>query len=270
MLVLPVVAELGNRVRLPVRHEHRVVAEAAAAARLRRNPPFENAGAAVKMVADGKIPPIVDITSPQLFEILYPQRATTDVEIHGTISAKRAKSYTAKIQWAPGVEPDEDKWQPVAEIPMQASNTLYEAAFAEALGRIQGRWPDVDTIAFGDLFLTEVREYRESLLARLTWKGLYPIWGFDTHDLATSFVARGHRAILTCVDTTQLDAGFAGRAFDEDLLDDLPSAVDPCGERGEFHSCLVGGPLLGESIPVKRGEQVLRDGRFQYCDLIPT
>ncbi|MGZ6092694.1 MAG: FG-GAP-like repeat-containing protein [Polyangiales bacterium] len=84
-----------------------------------------NAGAAVKMVADGKIPPVVDITSPQMFEILYPQRATTDVEIHGVISAKRAKSYSAKIQWAAGVDPDEDKWQPVSEIPMQGPEKVY-------------------------------------------------------------------------------------------------------------------------------------------------
>ena len=157
----------------------------------------------------------------------------------------------------------------VAEIPMQASNASYESAFAGALERLRERWPGVSTIAFGDLFLHEVRDYRDALLARLGWTGAYPIWGQDTRELATTFIARGHRAILTCVDTTQLDATFAGRAYDEELLRDLPASVDPCGENGEFHSCLVGGPLLGPSIPVTRGERVLRDGRFQYCDLVP-
>ena len=157
----------------------------------------------------------------------------------------------------------------VAEIPMQASNASYESAFAGALERLRARWPGVDTIAFGDLFLTEVRDYREALLARLRWNGVYPIWGLPTHELARTFIARGHRAILTCVDTTQLDASFAGRAYDDELLRALPPSVDPCGENGEFHSCLLGGPLLGRSIRVARGEQVLRDGRFQYCDLVP-
>ncbi len=157
----------------------------------------------------------------------------------------------------------------VAEIPMQATNAAYESAFAGALERLGERWPGVDTIAFGDLFLAEVRDYRDALLARLGWKGAYPIWGMPTRELARSFVARGHRAILTCVDTTQLDAAFAGRAYDDDLLGELPESVDPCGENGEFHTCLVGGPLLGRSIPVERGECVLRDGRFQYCDLVP-
>lgn len=157
----------------------------------------------------------------------------------------------------------------VAEIPMQATNALYEAAFAGALDRIHERCPEAERVAFGDLFLTEVRDYREALLARLGWKGVYPIWGLPTHELARTFVARGHRAILTCVDTTQLDAAFAGRAYDDDLLRELPESVDPCGENGEFHTCLVGGPLLGRSIPVARGERVLREGRFQYCDLVP-
>jgi uncharacterized protein (TIGR00290 family) len=156
----------------------------------------------------------------------------------------------------------------VAEIPTQASNASYESAFAAALGGIQERWPGVNTIAFGDLFLTEVRDYREALLGRLGWTGSYPLWGLDTRELAHAFVARGHRAILTCVDTTQLDARFAGRVYNEELLRDLPPSVDPCGENGEFHTCLVDGPLLGRTIPVALGECVRRDGRFQYCDLV--
>lgn len=156
----------------------------------------------------------------------------------------------------------------VAEIPMQASNESYEASFGAALARLRVRYPGLDTIAFGDLFLTEVRAYRETPLAKLGWRGLYPLWGLDTAALAHDFIARGHRAILTCVDTTQIDASFAGRDYDESLLRELPATADPCGEKGEFHSCLVGGPLLGASIPVALGERVLREERFQYCDLV--
>ncbi len=158
----------------------------------------------------------------------------------------------------------------IAEIPMRASNETYEAAFAAALGRLRASAPDLDTIAFGDLFLTEVRDYREALLARLGWKGSYPLWGLDTRALAHEFVERGHRAILTCVDATQLDAAFACRSYDASLLAELPASADPCGENGEFHTCLVGGPLLGADIPVSLGERVLRDGRFMYCDLLPA
>lgn len=114
------------------------------------------------------------------------------------------------------------------------------------------------------------RAILDAQVSALGWKGLYPIWGLGTHELAQSFIARSHLAILTCVDTTQLDPAFAGRAYDEALLRDLPPLVDPCGENGEFHSCLVGGPLLGGAIPVQRGARVLREGRFEYCDLIPT
>ena len=156
----------------------------------------------------------------------------------------------------------------VAEIPMQASNESYEAAFGAALVRLRAGHHSLDTIAFGDLFLTEVRDYRDALPRRLGWRGAYPIWGLDTAVLARDFIARGHRAILTCVDTTQIGADFAGRKYDASLLADLPANADPCGEKGEFHTCLVGGPLLGAEIPVRLGERVLRDGRFQYCDLV--
>jgi uncharacterized protein (TIGR00290 family) len=156
----------------------------------------------------------------------------------------------------------------IAEIPMQASNDSYEHAFGGALERIRARRPDVRTVAFGDLFLTDVRDYRNRLLARLGWDGLYPLWGLDTRHLAESFIDRGHRAVVTCVDTTQLDAAFAGRVYDRALLGDLPETVDPCGENGEFHTCLLDGPLLGRAIPAVTGDRVLRDGRFQYCDLV--
>jgi uncharacterized protein (TIGR00290 family) len=156
-----------------------------------------------------------------------------------------------------------------AGIPPQASNDIYESAFASALDRareVTSR--DVDHIAFGDLFLEDVRHYREAMLANLHWYGVYPIWGEDTAKLARYFIARGHRAILSCVDTQQLDAGFCGRDFEAAFLDDLPASCDPCGENGEFHTCVHDSPLFAAPIPLKRGERVLRDERFQYVDLI--
>ena len=155
-----------------------------------------------------------------------------------------------------------------ATIPAAASNEVYEAAFAEALGDGRVRWPGLRHIAFGDLFLADVRAYREALLGRLGWTGVFPLWGRDTSALARRFVGDGYRAILTCVDTTQLDAEFAGRQFDGALLDQLPASVDPCGERGEFHTCVHAGPVLRRSLPLVPGERVRRDGRFEYCDVL--
>jgi len=155
-----------------------------------------------------------------------------------------------------------------AEIPPQASNEIYEMAFAQALDRARADEPALDTIAFGDLCLADVRAYREALLQRLGWKGLYPLWGENTSSLARYFVERGYRAILSCVDTQQLDAGFCGRDFDATLLADLPPSCDPCGENGEFHTCVYAGPLWREPLALRRGERVLREGRFQYVDLV--
>ena len=155
-----------------------------------------------------------------------------------------------------------------AEIPPQASNEIYEAAFAKALEHARQREPGLDTIAFGDLYLADVRAYRENLLQRLGWRGRYPIWGENTAKLARYFVGRGYRAILSCVDTQQLDAGFCGRDYDAALLADLPASCDPCGENGEFHTCVYAGPLWQKPLELSRGERVLREGRFQYVDLI--
>ena len=154
-----------------------------------------------------------------------------------------------------------------ATIPAAANNEMYEQAFAAALDTMRVVRPDLRRIAFGDLFLTDVRAYRERLLGRLGWEPVFPLWGEDTARLARHFVDAGYRAILTCVDTTQLAADFAGRDFDHRLLNDLPASVDPCGERGEFHTCVYAGPIFRRSLALQRGERVRRDGRFEYCDL---
>jgi uncharacterized protein (TIGR00290 family) len=157
-----------------------------------------------------------------------------------------------------------------ASIPPQADNATYEAAFAAALAAARERWPGLQDIAFGDLFLADVRGYREALCARLGWTPRFPLFGADTAVLAREMIAGGLRATLCCIDTTQLDAGFAGREFDAALLAGLPASVDPCGERGEFHTCVHAGPMFARPLALRTGERVLRDGRFQYIDLLPV
>ncbi len=160
---------------------------------------------------------------------------------------------------------------PVVEawMPQRSSNTVYEDSYAAALAEAQRRWPGLHDIAFGDLFLADIRAYREALCARHGWTPHFPI--FDAAPGHTTRVARamldaGLRAALTCVDSTQLDAGFGGRAFDDALLADLPSSVDPCGENGEFHTVAYAGPMFASPLAVHSGETVLRDERFVYTD----
>jgi uncharacterized protein (TIGR00290 family) len=154
-----------------------------------------------------------------------------------------------------------------ATIPAAASNEIYEEALAAALDTLRVVRPDLRHLAFGDLFLTDVRAYRERLLEPLGWIPIFPLWGRDTAQLARQFVDQGYRAILTCVDTTQLGAEFSGREFDSALLAELPASVDPCGERGEFHTCVYDGPIFLRPLSLQRGERVRREGRFEYCDL---
>ena len=154
-----------------------------------------------------------------------------------------------------------------ARIPQQCDNARYEAAFANALAQARGRWPDLQTIAFGDLFLEDVRTWRETLCARLGWRIETPLFGADTARLAHDMIEGGLRATLCCVDTTQLPADFSGREFDTALLADLPTGVDPCGERGEFHTCVHAGPMFAHPLAVRAGQRVLREERFAYIDL---
>ncbi len=155
-----------------------------------------------------------------------------------------------------------------SELDWPASNASYETAFAASLVAARECWPGLDRIAFGDLFLADVRVWREALLQRCGWHGVFPLWGKDTARLARGFVAAGHRAVLTCVDTTQLAADFAGREFDADLLDTLPASCDPCGEHGEFHTLSHAGPLFTAPLRLERGISVRREDRFQYADFL--
>lgn len=153
----------------------------------------------------------------------------------------------------------------VMEIRAGAGNDAYERAMLEALEGFRSR--GIRTIAFGDLFLDDVRAYREELVARAGMQAIFPIWGRETAPLAVDFIDSGFRAILTCVDTQAVEPELAGRWYDRDLLKELPPSADPCGENGEFHTFVTAGPGLSGEVEVLAGERVLRDGRFMFCDL---
>jgi uncharacterized protein (TIGR00290 family) len=153
-------------------------------------------------------------------------------------------------------------------IPQQCTNEEYERLMGTALMKYSSL--GVSGVVFGDLFLEDVRNYREERLGGIGMHGIFPIWGMDTSQLAQDFIARGFRAIVVCVDTEVLDGEYAGREYDRQFLADLPAGIDPCGENGEFHTFVYDGPLFSWSIKLEKGERVLRDDRFYYCDLVPV
>ena len=153
-----------------------------------------------------------------------------------------------------------------AMIPAHCANEDYEQAMTDALAQAAQRWAGLRTMAFGDLFLEDIRAWRVRSLATLGWDVLTPLFGLDTGALAREMIAGGLRARLCCVDTQQLDTAFAGRPFDEALLRDLPVDVDPCGENGEFHTCVSAGPMFDAPLELVQGDTELRDGRFAFTD----
>ncbi|MFP5235790.1 MAG: ATP-binding protein [Acidobacteriota bacterium] len=148
-------------------------------------------------------------------------------------------------------------------LPWPCTNEIYEARMAEACQRAKDE--KIDAVAFGDLFLRDVRAYRENQLKDTGLEPLFPLWDIPTGQLARDMIAGGLRAKLVCADTQQLPAAFSGRDFDLALLKEMPAAVDPCGENGEFHSCVYAGPMFSAPIPLEPGEVVQRD-RFVYAD----
>lgn len=152
-------------------------------------------------------------------------------------------------------------------IPAQCTHKTYQASMVAAL--TSPPLAGIDTHAFADLFLEDVRAYRETNLAKLGKTPLFPVWGRDTSALAREFIALGFRAVVVCLDPRILTPDFAGRQFDEAFLDDLPDDVDPCGENGEFHTFVYDGPTFGEPVDITLGEAVIRDG-FVFQDLLPV
>jgi uncharacterized protein (TIGR00290 family) len=150
-------------------------------------------------------------------------------------------------------------------IPYPCPNAVYE----EKMRNILSLWKErgVTHVIFGDLFLEDIRRYREANLSLLDLTPVFPVWGTDTASLAREMLEVGFRAILTCVDPRKLDEKFAGRQFNNSLLEDLPPTVDPCGENGEFHTFVYDGPNFRDSIPIEIGQSVLRDG-FQFADVL--
>jgi uncharacterized protein (TIGR00290 family) len=152
-------------------------------------------------------------------------------------------------------------------LPWPCTNAQYEANMRQLIDRAKQQ--GITHFAFGDLFLQDIRSYREQQLAGTGIKPLFPIWGTpcDSGSLARTMLGAGMRAVVTCVDPKQLDGAFVGLEFDQDFLARLPASVDPCGERGEFHTFCYAGPMFAHPIPVRRGEQVVRDG-FHFADLL--
>ncbi len=152
-------------------------------------------------------------------------------------------------------------------IPERATMQEYESRMREALER--HRKAGVTAVAYGDIHLEDVRDYRERLLRGMGMRAVFPVWRRDTREFAHTLIEQGFEAVVTCVDSEALEREFVGRNYDEQFLSKLPPGVDPCGENGEFHTFAHDGPLFEEGVRFKVGDVTLRENRFYYCDLIP-
>ena len=152
-------------------------------------------------------------------------------------------------------------------IPKDCSQDSYEQAMGKSLLNYQNK--GISSVIFGDIFLEDLKKYRQERLSTVGMHGVFPIWGKDTRSLARQFIDSGFEAIVTCIDSTVLDRSFCGRLFNKEFLNDLPDSVDPCGENGEFHTFVFNGPLFTKKICFQ-GEIVLKDNRYFFVDLFST
>lgn len=152
-------------------------------------------------------------------------------------------------------------------LPKVAGNEVYEQRMREAMEAAKAR--GISRVAFGDLYLEDIRGYREKNLARVGMEALFPVWLRPTRQFAQDFIAAGFRTVVACVDTAQLDGSFVGRVIDRDFLADLPEGVDPCGENGEFHTFVFDGPNFAGPVRFELGETRI-DGQFRFQDLVPA
>ena len=205
---------------------------------------------------------------------LYEVERSGDVEVVGiltTVTSEFARVSMHGVRealldrQAESLSPPLPCWK--VPIPSPCPNEVYEQAMSRVLAEVQRL--GVATVVFGDLFLEDLRKYREEKLAAIGMHGLFPLWRRDTRVLAREMIAAGLRATITCLDPKKLDASFAGRTFDAAFLDDLPPGVDPCGENGEFHTFAWDGPMFARPIPIEVGEVVVRDG-FVFADVLPV
>jgi len=188
---------------------------------------------------------------------------TTVTEVYGRISMHGVRRTLLKQQ-------AESLGVPVCEVIItpKATNEEYEDRMRAVLTDHKNQ--GVSSVVIGDIFLEDLRKYREEKLSEINMKGIFPLWKRDTTQLANTFIDMGFKAIITCVDSKSLDKKFVGRNFDHKFLSELPSGIDPCGENGEFHSFVTHGPIFRQPIACRKGEIVLRDKRFYFCDLIPS
>jgi uncharacterized protein (TIGR00290 family) len=154
----------------------------------------------------------------------------------------------------------------IIDLPSPCTNSQYEAAMEKFIA--QARQQGIEGMAFGDLFLADIKEYLEAKLAGTGITPLFPLWLTPTNELAKEMISGGLRAVVTCVDPQQLPASFAGREFNQEFLSTLPQQVDPCGERGEFHTFAFDGPMFSRPVAIEVGEVAEREG-FVYADLVP-
>lgn len=187
---------------------------------------------------------------------------TTVTETFGRVSIHGVRDEVLRAQCEATGLP-----QRIVPIPYPCPNEVYEARMGEAVAAAVR--DGITHMIFGDLFLADIRAYREARLAGTGIAPLFPLWGRPTPALARAMIESGLQAYLATVDLQKLSAEFAGRRFDAQLLADLPEGVDPCGENGEFHTCVVAGPVFSQPLAVETGERVIRDG-YAYCDLVLT
>jgi len=153
-------------------------------------------------------------------------------------------------------------------ITKQSSNEEYETKMRDKLTHYG--YMGISSVAFGDIFLEDLKKYREDNLLKVNMKGIFPVWKRNSAELAHAFIDVGFKAVIACIDSNILDKAFASRTFDKQFLSELPSNVDPCGENGEFHSFVYDGPIFSRRIPYEKGKVVLRDNRYYFCDLMPV
>jgi uncharacterized protein (TIGR00290 family) len=202
---------------------------------------------------------------------LYVLRQRQDIEVVGLISTvnqtfERVSMHGVRIELLQRQAVSVGLPVQLIEIPYPCSNEQYELIMADFIKEAQQQ--EIDVFAFGDLYLEDIRHYREENLKGSGIEALFPLWQIPTDELSKTMIASGLRAKITCVDPKHLPADYSGREFDETLLEQLPESIDPCGENGEFHSFAYDGPMFSDAIKVSVGETVERDG-FIYTDLLP-